>query len=85
MNNQGLYDANIYAQDILCRLYNTVFGIQLNNLNKEKTTVEGIDLGDTENRIAVQVTSENNSTKIKETIRIFNEKYIPIIFAIFVD
>ena len=76
MNNQGLYDANIYAQDILCRLYNTVFGIQLNNLNKEKTTVEGIDLGDTENRIAVQVTSENNSTKIKETIRIFIEKQL---------
>lgn len=76
MNKQGLYDTNIYAQDILCRLYNTIFGFQLKNLNKEKTTVEGIDLGDIENRIAVQVTSENNSTKIKETIRIFNEKQL---------
>ncbi len=65
MNKQGLYDANIYAQDIICRLYNTIFGFQLKNLNKEKTTVEGIDLGDTDNRIAVQVTSENSSTKIK--------------------
>ena len=50
MNKQGLYDTNIYAQDILCRLFNTIFGFQLKNLNKEKTTVEGIDLGDSENR-----------------------------------
>ena len=68
MNKQGLYDANIYAQDIICRLFNAAYGFNLTNLNKEKVTMEGIDLGDEENRISVQVTSDNTSTKIKKTI-----------------
>ena len=74
MNRQGLLDCNIYAQDILCALFNAVFDYHLVNLNKLTTTVAGIDLGDKENRIAVQVTSDNSSTKIKETIRLFIDK-----------
>ena len=90
MSRQGLYDVNNYAQDIICRLYNAAYDYRLVNLNKEKTTVEGIDLGDKQNRVAVQVTSENTSGKIKETIRIFNEKelykeYDRLIIALLVD
>jgi len=71
LNKNGLNDANIYAQDVICRLFNAIYGFQLQNLNREKVTVEAIDLGDKENRVAVQVTSECSSTKIKETIRLF--------------
>ena len=73
MNTQGLFDSDIYAQDIICRLFNEAFDYHLVNLNKTTITVKGIDLGDKENRIAVQVTSENTSTKIKDSIRLFIE------------
>ena len=77
MNHQGLYNDNNYAQDIICRLYNSIFDYHLINLNRNKTTVEGIDLADKENRVAVQVTSEKGRGKIKHTIELFikNELY----------
>ncbi len=70
-NQFGLYNDNIYAQDIICRLFNSAFGYELINLNRERITTAGIDLGDKKNRIAVQVTAENDSEKIKESIQQF--------------
>ena len=74
LNKNGLNDANIYAQDVICRLFNVIYGYQLVNLNREKATIEAIDLGDKESRVAVQVTSDNSNTKIKETINLFIKK-----------
>ncbi|MBQ7921447.1 MAG: SMEK domain-containing protein [Clostridia bacterium] len=68
-----LYDENIAMEDVVCHLLNLIYGYKLVNLNIQKENYPGIDLGDTTNRIAVQVTSDNSRDKVKETIRKFQE------------
>ena len=87
MNKQAYYDIDLDAQDIICRIYNVLFDYKLKNLNKEKANFEAIDLADESKKVAIQVTAENTSTKIKNTINAFNknkhyEKYNRLIFAI---
>ena len=72
-NSINLYDTNIISEDFYNRLLNMVYGYDLKNLNTEDTNAAAIDLGDKVNRISVQVTSDNRSTKVKETIRKFIE------------
>lgn len=69
----NLHDINISAEDFVCELLNRVYGYQLKNLNRERTNNPGIDLGDTVNGIAVQVTSDNRREKVKETLNTFAE------------
>lgn len=66
-----LLDENIAMEDVICQLLNLMYGYKLVNLNAQKGNYPGIDLGDKHNRIAVQVTSDNSRSKVKETIRKF--------------
>lgn len=77
LNSLNYYDINISSEYFFMRLLNIVFGYNLKNINGEKSNFTAIDLYDTSNRIAVQVTSDTSSRKIKETIDKFvkNELY----------
>lgn len=59
---------NFYAD-----LLNIVYGYQLENLNKYEKNNAAIDLGDVKSKVCIQVTSDNDSEKIKCTINKFIE------------
>lgn len=70
----NLTDINIYAEDFYCRLFNIVYGYELVNTNFKETNSASIDLGDSKNRIAIQITSTKTPTKTKHTVKKFIEK-----------
>ena len=61
-------DANIDAENVACGLLNLVYGWNLVNLNNYQMNYPGVDLGDIDAKVCVQVTSERNSRKIRATI-----------------
>ena len=74
-NKAGYFDINKDAEEFYRGLLNLFFGWNLKNLNTEKDpNYEGVDLGDIEMRIAVQVTSENDSDKVHDSIKKFKNK-----------
>lgn len=72
-NTINLYDINIISEDFFKSLLNKIFGYNLVNLNIIEKNASAIDLGDRIKKIAIQVTSDNTSTKIKNTIEKFIE------------
>ena len=70
-NDVSLYDVNIIAESFYARLLNLVEGLNLVNANTIEKNAQGIDLFDEENRISIQVTSDNSSSKIKHSIEEF--------------
>ncbi|KAM3091449.1 SMEK domain-containing protein [Phormidesmis sp. 146-35] len=67
----NLHDLGILAEDFVKDLLNIVFDFQLENLNSINSNQPGIDLGDSSNKIAVQVTSTTSRRKVKTTIEKF--------------
>lgn len=69
----GRTDINHIAETILIPLFSEVFNLRhLKNLNEtEQRNFPGIDLADEVERIAFQVTSTSNSTKVKNTLQKF--------------
>ncbi len=68
LSEQGLLDEHNYWEDIVCRLLNVVFGYDFVNLNRGKKNYPGIDLGDKESAIGVQVSATKTSSKIKRSL-----------------
>ena len=68
LNAVNLYDINIIAEDFFTELLNLIFGYKLKNVNVVEKNAPAIDLIDEENKISIQVTSDNSSTKIRHTI-----------------
>ncbi|MED2737162.1 SMEK domain-containing protein [Bacillus toyonensis] len=64
----ALYDLHKYCEDFSALLLNQVYGYNLVNLNIKRFNEPGMDLGDKENKIAIQVTTNKKSKKIKETL-----------------
>jgi len=74
-NKAGRFDLNKDAEEFYRGLLNLFFGWNLKNLNTDKDpNYEGADLGDIERRIAVQVTSEDNSDKVHDSIKKFKNR-----------
>jgi len=69
-----LTDDSKWSENFFKDLLNKLFGHQLVNLNTKEKNYAGIDLGDTTNRLCVQVTSNNTSQKIQNTLDI-SKKY----------
>jgi len=71
-----LTDINIISEDILVPILSITYDTDLINLNEEKSNFPGIDLatkdhityGGKTKKIAFQITSTNNITKIKDTL-----------------
>lgn len=77
LDSLNLNSINVHAESFFCGLLNTVFGYQLHDLNATEMNYTSIDLGDEKNKIAIQVTSEKTSAKIRKTLDKFveNEYY----------
>lgn len=61
-------DDNVFSEDFIKDLLNICMGWNLINLNTDKNRFPGIDLGDKERRIGVQVTSTKTSKKISDSL-----------------
>ncbi len=73
LNCVNFYDINIVAEDFYAQLLNKIYGYNLCNLNAYEKNAPAIDLGDKKIRLSFQVTSDNDSEKIKKTIKKFIE------------
>lgn len=73
-NSINLTDINHTAEYFYCGLLNLSFGYNLVNINILEPNSAAIDLGDAENRLAIQVTSTGDLTKTRYTIDKFIEK-----------
>jgi len=66
-NSLNLTDINIFAENFYRDLFNLI-GFKFNNTNFESNNFAHIDLIDTVNKQAIQITSQNDNKKIKEAI-----------------
>lgn len=73
-NSQQLYDIDHILEDFCVGLLNIIFGWKLKNINYENKNTPAIDLGDEDEGVAIQITSDKTGEKIKETIKKFLEK-----------
>ncbi len=68
----GHTDINHVAESMLIPVFKDVYGLPgLKNLNTEAANFPGVDLGDDEKRVAIQVTSTSDAEKVKDTLRKF--------------
>lgn len=73
-NRSGLFNINKDCEHIFCEFLNALYDLDLINLNDSlHSNYDAIDLGDVDNKICVQVTSQNRATKIRETINKFEK------------
>ncbi|HLP60926.1 MAG TPA: SMEK domain-containing protein [Candidatus Deferrimicrobium sp.] len=70
-----LFDLNKITEDIVLMLLNEIYGYQLVNLNHKKHNFSAIDLGDTENGIAFQVTTRTDIYKIEKNLKTFIKEH----------
>jgi tetratricopeptide (TPR) repeat protein len=63
----SLTDANRVLETVVKRFFNALFDWDLINLNIDQANFPAADLGDRARRIAIQVTNEDSSDKIKRT------------------
>lgn len=68
-----LFDINKVSENVFRDLFNDSFGWKLANLNFDEKNIDSIDLGDDQNKIAIQVTSTVTSDKIKKTVEGFEK------------
>lgn len=64
----GLPNINKHSENFLKRVLNLVYGYEVDNLNKGKSNYPGLDLGDTSESIAFQITATKKSEKIDDTL-----------------
>jgi hypothetical protein len=74
------YDINKLSESFTAKFLNEIYGYELIDLNIENPNQRGIDLGDrTKAKIAFQVSSNINQTKIKQSLEVFvKEEYYTI-------
>jgi len=70
-NSLNFNDINVVSEDFFCYLMNSIYNYNLINLNKEESNFPGIDLGDTAQKISVQVTSNRTRKKVEKTLNTF--------------
>lgn len=64
----NILDDNLFSEDFIKDLLNVCMGWDLVNLNTDVNNFPGIDLGDRERRIGVQITSTKTSKKIIDSL-----------------
>ena len=72
-NKLGQLDLTKFCEDFFREVLNTTYGLNLKNLNDERSNEPGIDLGDDKAQIAFQVTSKNKLSKIHDTLNKITE------------
>lgn len=64
----GLTDLHKFAEDFFKTALNHIYGLSLVNLNQDRSNEPGLDLGDAASGVAYQVTTQNKSQKMNETL-----------------
>lgn len=72
-NSIHFLDINSSCEDFYSKLLNLIFDRNYENLNTHQINTPSIDLADKVSGLAMQVTSDNTSQKIKDTIESFIE------------
>lgn len=67
-NSNEEYGINKIAENLMMGFFNIVFDCKLENMGYQKKNYPGIDLGDCNKKIAIQVTSDSSSDKIIHTL-----------------
>jgi len=67
-NKLGQFDLTKICEDFIREVLNITLDLNLKNLNKLRSNNPGLDLGDKDKEIAIQVTSDKTSAKINETL-----------------
>lgn len=72
------FDLNRVLEDFFKELLNLIYGANLRNLNKLRQNEPGLDLGDwtSPRKIAFQVTSQADATKVKNTLKKITPKQL---------
>lgn len=73
-NSMNFTDINVYSENFYRDLLNLAFGYNLININIVEPNSAAIDLGDTVNGIAIQVTSTSKLDKTQQTVTKFIER-----------
>ncbi|MEZ8473041.1 SMEK domain-containing protein [Vibrio cyclitrophicus] len=76
----GFGDMARLLESLSISLFNETYGYKLKNKNQIKCNFPAIDLADDDEKIALQVTTNADATKVRHTIKVFeeqklNEKY----------
>lgn len=88
-NTLNYYDINISSEYFFIPLLNQIFDCNLKNLNAEEKNAAAIDLYDIDGKIAIQITSNSSSEKIRSTLRKYRknklyERYKRLIIVVIV-
>lgn len=67
-----LFDSHTIAHEFYCRLFNEIYDLKLEVMDRIQSNFPAIDLGDQINKRSFQVTAEKNGEKIQTTL----DKYI---------
>lgn len=70
-SDQQLTDLNVAAESFFRRVLNTMFGLDLADLNAQTGNAPGADLGDRARRVAYQVTVTKTHAKVQDAITKF--------------
>lgn len=84
----GLTDLNIFLEDFFKDILNITYDYNLKNLNTERSNNPGVDLADSSELIAFQITSTKSSEKVNKTLeKVVNSgsQYNQIIILILQD
>lgn len=69
MRNQlGMTDLSVLAENFFRDLLNEVLDVSLSNLNADRSNAPGLDLGDANGTIAIQVTATSSKKKVEDTL-----------------
>lgn len=68
-NKESYTDINHISEGFVQQLLNIIYDVSLVNLNNVHVNYPGLDLGDLEKGIGIQVTSRRDSKKIEETYK----------------
>lgn len=71
----GQFDLNTHLEIFFRDLLNRMMGWELVSLNEERSNAPGLDLGDKRNRVAVQVTSRTDASKVNKTLKKITDEH----------
>lgn len=64
----NILNDHVFSETFYAELLNLIYGYELNNLNKLKQNVAGIDLIDHKNKIFIQVSADSTKSKIEKSL-----------------
>jgi hypothetical protein len=71
LNKIEMFDYNRMIEDYVLGILNITYSMDFINLNDEKKNFPALDLGDRKKRVGVQITTNNDRSKIIETLEKF--------------